>query len=116
MLWVVGNMSTAAAIPNAQAFADSVCVPPLTLLDRRIVNARDPAPHQPCIVELPQFNPIRPAPLSRIVMPFVLEANRHPVSEKSPQRLPESVIQLLRPLPPQKRTDLVPSLQELRAI
>src|SRR5579864_85841 len=91
-------------------------VPPVTLLDGRIVDARDPPPHESCLIELPQLDSVRPVPLPGGVMPLVFETHCHPVSAESPQCLTELVVQLRRPFPPQECPNLVPPLQEFRSI
>src|SRR6266567_1038774 len=102
-----------AATPSKVALLSD---PPFLLLYWRVVDARNPALHKPCPVELPEFCTIRAVPLPRSIMPLVLEAHRHPVLAKSPERLLQPVVQLPRPLPSQKCPNLLPALQELRPI
>ena len=54
-------------------------------LDRHIVDARLPPPHQPVFVKLPEFIPISPEPLTVGIVVLVLESDGDPVVCETPQ-------------------------------
>lgn len=53
---------------------------PIRLVDRQIVDARDPPSHETVPVELPVLVPVRAEPVPAVVAPFVGERLRHTLS------------------------------------
>jgi hypothetical protein len=88
----------------------------VVFFDREVVDASEPAAHQPIVGELPIFISVRSEPTARIIVPFVGEPNRDSILGKSPQLLDEPVVQLLYPLAGQKRDDCGSTMNEFRPV
>src|ERR1700727_1955692 len=86
------------------------------LADRQIVDARQAHPHQAVLVELPVLIAVAAEPASRIVAPFVGEADRDVVVMKGPEFLDQPVVELAVPLAGEKRLDRRPALKELSPV
>src|SRR5579864_8166743 len=86
------------------------------LADRQIVDAREAHPHQAVLVELPVLVAVRAEPASRIVAPFIGEANRDAVLMKGPEFLDEPIVELAVPFAGQKRLDRRAPLKELSPV
>jgi len=56
----------------------------IRLVDRQIVDARDPPSHETVPVELPVLVPVRAEPVPTVVAPLVGESDRDPVLVKRP--------------------------------
>src|SRR5215467_2161293 len=84
--------------------------------NREIVDARDPASHEPLIIELPVLVAIRSEPVTRVVVPLVGKTNSDAVALTSPELLDQPVVELLRPLAGQKLLDGFAPGEELRAV
>src|SRR6202020_3024700 len=84
--------------------------------DRQIVDAREAHPHQPVLVKLPVLVAVTAEPASRIVAPFVGEANGDAVLMKGPEFLDQPIVELAVPFAGQKRFDRRPTLKELRTV
>jgi len=67
-------------------------------LDRQVVDACEAPPHQPRFVELPVLVAVGAEPPTRVIVPFVREANRDPVSFECPELLYEPIVNLPGPL------------------
>ena len=79
--------------------------------DGEIVDGRKAKGHEPVVIELPILVAIGSIPVTRVVVPFVGEANRDAIAGKRPELLDEPVVQLLRPLPREKRNDFLASVE-----
>src|SRR5262249_3087135 len=88
----------------------------LRLVDRHVVDAGVPDPHQALVVELPVLVPVGPEPLARRVAELVGEAHRDAVGPERPQLLDQPVLQLVGPLPLEEGDDLAAPVEELRAV
>ena len=88
----------------------------LRLLDRQIVDAGDPNPHQPVLVELPVLFAVTTKPVATVVMSLVGEAHRDPVLAEGPDFLDQAIVELTVPLARQKCLDGLTALKELGAI
>src|ERR1700724_1877790 len=86
------------------------------LLDRKIVDACEPQPHQAMFIKFPILIAIRPEPIPGVIVPFVREAHRDTVSGERPHFLDEPVVQLPNPLAREEGYDFVSSINELRAV
>ena len=69
----------------------------ITLIDWRVVDARETPCHQAVVVELPEFVTVGAKPLASIVMPLVLETHGDAVFTKAPKLFRELVVELRRP-------------------
>src|SRR5689334_12976441 len=85
----------------------------LRSLDRKIVDAGVPPPHQPVLGELPILIAVRAKPGAGVVMPFVGEADGDPVVGPGPKLLDQAVVEFPRPFTGQERDDGRAALQEL---
>src|SRR6266850_2697879 len=83
------------------------------LADWQVIDARMTHRHQAVFIKLPVLIAERAKPVSRIVMPFIREANGDPIALKRPKFLDQSVIELPRPLALQKTHDLLSADDEL---
>src|SRR5215467_4996399 len=81
-----------------------------------IVDARDPASHEPLIIELPVLVAIRAEPVTRVVVPLVGKTNSDPVALMSPELLDQPVVELLGPFARQKLLDGLAPSEELCAV
>src|SRR5580692_9575374 len=86
------------------------------LLDRQVVDARQTHAHQAVRVEFPVLIAVAAEPASRIVAPFVGEANGDAVLMKGPEFLDQPIVELAVPFAGQKRLDRGPALKELGAV
>src|ERR1700760_1030499 len=85
-------------------------------LDRQIVDAGDPKPHQPFVVELPVLVAVTSKPAAAVVMPFIGEAHRDAVIMEGPYFLDQPVVEFAIPFARQERFDGLAALQELRTV
>src|SRR3984885_15872492 len=92
--------------------AERPVIEAVLLADRQIVDAREAHPHQPVLVKLPVLVAVTAEPASRIVAPFVGEANRNAVLMKGPEFLDQPIVELPVPFAGQKRLDRRASLKE----
>jgi hypothetical protein len=69
----------------------------LALLDRQIVDAGDPPPHQAVVGEFPILVAVAAEPVARIVAPFIGEAYRDAFAVEGPDLLDRPIIELLVP-------------------
>src|SRR6266511_2162431 len=69
--------------------------------------------HQAVLIKLPVLIAERAKPVSRIVMPFIREANGDPIALKRPKFLDQSAVELPRPFALQKTHDLLSAEDEL---
>ena len=53
-------------------------------LDWRVIDAGNATLHKPVLGKLPQLVPIRPVPLSGVVMPFIFEGHGNAVAVVAP--------------------------------
>src|SRR5919199_729160 len=81
--------------------------------DWQVIDARMTHRHQPVLIKLPVLIAERAVPVSRVVMPFIREANGDPIALKRPQFLDQSVVELPRPFALQKTHDLRSAEDEL---
>src|SRR4051794_18715690 len=88
----------------------------VALPDRQIVDAGDPKPHQPFIVELPVLVAVTSKPAAAVVVPFIGKAHRDPVVVERPYLLDQPVIEFAVPFARQERLDCFAPLQEFRAV
>src|SRR5258708_26436083 len=91
-------------------------IPPVRFPDGKILDGCQPQPHETVRIELPILVAVRPAPMSRIVVPLVGEAHGDAMSFEGPQLFDQAIVQLLRPLACKKRNDLLPSAHEFCAV
>eukprot|EP01037_Dinobryon_pediforme_P016778 gene16778-16959_t len=84
--------------------------------DGQIVDAGDPAAHQPGLVKLPKLIAIRAPPLAVCVMPFIGEAHRHAVLAKAPDFFDEPVFLLARPFGGEEGDDFRATVDEILAV
>src|ERR1700677_56185 len=84
--------------------------------DRQIVDAREAHAHQAVLVELPVLVAVATEPASRIVTPFIGEANGDAVLMKGPEVLDQPIVELAVPFAGQKRLDRGSALKELRPV
>jgi hypothetical protein len=78
---------------------------PIALLNREIVDAGNPSPHESILVEFPILVAIGAEPMASVVMPLVGKADGDPLAVKSPKLFDETIIQLLIPLAGEKLND-----------
>src|SRR3954465_12060181 len=88
----------------------------LALLDRKIVDAGDPQPHQSVFVELPVLVSIAAEPVPAVVVPFIGKSHRNAVLAKGPDLLDQTIVELAAPLARQERFDGLAAMQKLGAI
>src|SRR3954453_18175305 len=88
----------------------------VAFLDRQIIDAGDPKPHQPLIVELPVLVAVTAKPAAAVIVPFIGEAHRDAVVVEGPYFLDQPVIEFAVPFARQERLDGFAPLQELRAV
>src|SRR4051795_725949 len=86
----------------------------VAFLDRQIIDAGDPKPHQPLVVELPVLVAVTSKPAAAVVVPFIGEAHRDAVVAERPYFLDQTVIEFAIPFTRQERFDRLAPLQELR--
>src|SRR3954463_15274361 len=85
-------------------------------LDRQVVDAGDPKPHQPFVVELPVLVAVTSKPAAAVIVPFIGEAHRDAVVVEGPYLLDQPVVEFAIPFARQERLDGFAPLQELRAV
>ena len=83
------------------------------LADWQVIDGRMTYRHQAVRIKLPVLIAERAKPVSRIVMPFIREANSDPIVLKGPKFLDQSVVELPRPFALQTTHDLLPADDEL---
>src|SRR5262245_55859476 len=96
--------------------AERPAILPIDGSNWEIVDAREPASHEPPLIEFPVLVAVRPEPVTRVVVPLIGKANRDAVALISPELLDQSVVELLGPLAGQKLLDGLAPGEELRAI
>jgi hypothetical protein len=79
----------------------------------QVIDARMTHRHQAVFIKLPVLIAERAKPVSRIIMPFISEANGDPIALKRPKFLDQSVIELPHPLALEKTHDLLSADDEL---
>jgi hypothetical protein len=84
--------------------------------DGDVVDAGFTPAHQAVLVELPLLVAVRAVPLTGIVVPFVLKANRDAVALERPEILDQAIIEFLRPFALEKRHDRGAALKKFGAI
>src|SRR3984957_9531668 len=84
--------------------------------DREIVDARQAHAHQAVLAELPVLIAVAAEPASRIVAPFIGEANRDAVLMKGPEFLDQPIVELAVPFAGEKRLDRRAALKELSPV
>src|ERR1700741_2767624 len=89
---------------------------PLRLRDRQIVDAREAAPHQSLLSELPILVAVAAEPGAGVVVPLVGEAHRDAVAGARPQLPDEPVVELACPLALEERAHLRTACRELGAV
>jgi hypothetical protein len=85
-------------------------------LDRQVVDAREPSPHQTILSEFPVLVTVGTEPVARVVVPLVGEADGDPVLRERPQLLDQPVVELARPFACQEGDDRSPTLEELGTV
>src|ERR1700742_2405867 len=88
----------------------------VSLFDREIVDAGDPAPHQAVFGKLPVLVAVGAKPAAGVVVPFVGEAHGNAIVRESPQLLDQPVVELAGPFAAEKRNNLCAALDELGTI
>src|SRR5581483_10065387 len=88
----------------------------LGFLDGKIVDARDPAPHQAVLGEFPVLVAVRAEPAAGVVAPLVGEAHGDAVLVERPELLDQPVVELPRPLAAQELDDRRAPREELGAV
>src|SRR6185437_6400642 len=88
----------------------------LGLGDRQVIDAGVTPAHEPAFVEFPVLVAVGAEPRSAVVMPLVREADGDAISGEGPDLLDEAIVELARPLAPEKGDDLGPSGDEFRAV
>src|SRR5258705_6379711 len=88
----------------------------IRFFDRKIVDTGEPEAHQAVIGEFPVLVAVRAEPVSRVVVPFVGEADGYAIAIEGPQLFDQPVVQLPRPLASEKRDDLLAAARELGAV
>src|ERR1044071_5959892 len=88
----------------------------LFLGDGKVVDARDPPPHQAILGEFPVLVAIASEPVAAVVVPFIGEPNGDAVVAKGPQFLDQPIVELAIPLACQEGDDLLAPAQKLRAV
>src|SRR5262249_31334722 len=83
------------------------------IFDGQVVDGGQAQSHQAVFVELPVLVAVGAEPVSRVIVPFVGEADGDAVIGKGPEFLDEAVIQLFGPLALEKGDDLSASMKEL---
>src|ERR1700733_8228896 len=96
--------------------AERPVIEAVLLFDRQIVDAGQTDSHQPIGVELPVLIAVRAEPASRILAPFVGEANGDTIVVKGPEFLDQPIVELAVPFAGQKRFDRRAPLKELRTV
>ncbi len=85
-------------------------------LDRKIVDAGDPAAHQALLVELPVLVAVGPEPVPAVVMSLVSEPHSNSVLMVSPHLFDQAIVEFARPFAGQENLDLLTAMDELRAV
>src|ERR1700742_1946185 len=88
----------------------------VAVLDRQIVDAGDPKPHQPFIVKFPVLVAVTSKPAAAVVVPFIGEAHRDAVIVEGPYLLDQPVVEFAIPFTRQECLDGLASLQKLRPV
>jgi hypothetical protein len=88
----------------------------LTVFDRQIIDAGDPAPHQAFRVELPILVSVAAEPVTGIVVPFIGKAHGDPIVAESPHFLDESIIEFAIPFAREERLDFLAPMNEFGAV
>src|SRR6267378_5280670 len=105
------------SIPMAiRTSAHRPAILPVRFPDGKVIDAGQPQPHQAVLVEFPVLIVVRAVPIPRVIVPLIREAYCNPMSPESPKLLDQPVVQLFVPLARKKGGDLLPSIDELRAV
>src|ERR1700704_1151349 len=86
------------------------------LLDREIIDAREPQTHQAVFIEFPILVSVGAQPVAGVVMAFISEAHGDAISVMGPEFFDEPIVQFPAPLAFQECNDLLPSGRELGAV
>ena len=89
---------------------------PVLLGDLHVVDARDTPRHQAIGRELPILVAIGAMPGASIIVPFIGEAHRDPVTVMGPQTFDQPIVVLTAPLCRQDGDNCLPPLKEFRPI
>jgi hypothetical protein len=82
--FIVSHPQIAQAWMSIGTAADRPVKFAIGLIDRQMIDAREPKPHQAIISKFPVFIPIGTGPVPRVVSGFVCEAHGDAVAVKSP--------------------------------
>lgn len=74
------------------------------------------AAHQAIRLELPILVAIRPEPVSTVIVPFISEPHRNPVTRVGPQLFYQAIVEFTGPLSSQERLNLIATLDELGTV
>src|SRR5262245_2355607 len=88
----------------------------LTVFDRKIIDAGNPAPHQAFRVELPILVSVAAKPVAGIIVPFISKANGNPIVAESPHFFNQPVIELAIPFACEERLDFLAPINELGTV
>src|SRR5262245_34392785 len=88
----------------------------LARLDGKVVDARDPKPHQALLVEFPVLVAVAAVPIVAVVVPFVGEAHGNTVLTEGPELLDQPIVELATPLSLQEGLDLLAPVEKFRAV
>src|SRR5882724_4648503 len=86
------------------------------LLDREVIDARQPMPHQAVVIKLPILIAVRAIPVPGIIMPFVGKTRRDAIPVEGPKLFDQPIIEFLRPFAAKKRDDFMSAVYEFRAV
>lgn len=75
--------------------------------DRQVVDAREPALHEPVLVEFPVLIAVGAVPIPRVVVPLVGETHGDAVAVVRPKLLDRAVVELAGPLSGEELLDLL---------
>ena len=82
-------------------------------LDWKVIDAREPQPHQAIIIEFPILVAVRAIPVSGVVVPFIGKAHGDSIVRESPKLLDQAVVEFLRPFTCEKSDDVLSSVYNL---
>src|ERR1700720_860584 len=77
----------------------------ITFGDGDVVDAGFPPTHQALVVKFPELVAVAAEPLTRVVVPFILEAHRDAALVVRPQCLHQPIVSLPLPFPGQELLD-----------
>jgi hypothetical protein len=88
-----------------RASAQRPLVLSLYFLDRKVVDARDAAAHEPPFIKFPVLIAVGAKPISRIIAPFVGETYSNPIGIVDPEFLDKTIVEFFGPFPGQELND-----------